>query len=199
MFMSSLYTDVKLETTQSQMSIKRLTDKLTCCVHPVENTAQQWSGDYWQNPHQKGRISKTPAEWESETQTVHEIGFHLCEAPEQVKLTYSNWKNGVFILSLVARQQRIRLPMQETLVQSLGWEYPLEKEMATQSSIFAWEISYTEEPGGLAATRRTEQLNHHHHLKADQWLSAAGVCKGQKGTLLGQQKCSASWLWWWLH
>ena len=34
-------------------------------------------------------------------------------------------------------------------VQSLGWEDPLEKEMATHSSILAWKISWTEEPGGL--------------------------------------------------
>ena len=34
-------------------------------------------------------------------------------------------------------------------VQSLGWEDPLEKEMATHSSTLAWEISRTEEPGGL--------------------------------------------------
>ena len=34
-------------------------------------------------------------------------------------------------------------------VQSLGWEDPLAKEMATQSSILAWEIPWTEEPGGL--------------------------------------------------
>ena len=34
-------------------------------------------------------------------------------------------------------------------VQSLGQEYPLEKEMATHSSILAWEIPWTEEPGGL--------------------------------------------------
>ena len=34
-------------------------------------------------------------------------------------------------------------------VQSLGWEDPLEKEMATHSSSLAWEISRTEEPGGL--------------------------------------------------
>ena len=34
----------------------------------------------------------------------------------------------------------MRLPMQETWVQSLGWEDPLEKEMATHSSILAWEI-----------------------------------------------------------
>ena len=39
--------------------------------------------------------------------------------------------------------------MQETQVRSLGWEYPLEKEMATHSSIPAWKISGTEEPDGL--------------------------------------------------
>jgi len=36
---------------------------------------------------------------------------------------------------------------QETWVQSLGWEDPLEEEMATLSSILAWEILWTEEPG----------------------------------------------------
>ena len=39
--------------------------------------------------------------------------------------------------------------MQETWVQSLVWEDPLEKEMATESSILAWEILWTEEPRGL--------------------------------------------------
>jgi len=39
--------------------------------------------------------------------------------------------------------------MQETQVQSLGLEDPLEKEMATHSSILAWRIPWTEEPGGL--------------------------------------------------
>ena len=39
--------------------------------------------------------------------------------------------------------------MQETWVQSLGWEDPLEKKMATHSSILAWEIPWTEETGGL--------------------------------------------------
>ena len=38
---------------------------------------------------------------------------------------------------------------QETQVQSLGWEDPLEQEMATYSSLLAWEIPWTEEPGGL--------------------------------------------------
>ena len=37
---------------------------------------------------------------------------------------------------------------QETQVQSLGWEDTLEKEMATHASVLAWEIPWTEEPGG---------------------------------------------------
>ena len=40
------------------------------------------------------------------------------------------------------------LPKQEAQVQSLGQEDPLEKEIATHSSILAWEIPWTEEPGG---------------------------------------------------
>ena len=39
--------------------------------------------------------------------------------------------------------------IQETQVQSLGWEDTLEKEMAIHSSILAWKIPWTEEPGGL--------------------------------------------------
>ena len=39
--------------------------------------------------------------------------------------------------------------MQETMVQSQGQEDPLEKEVATHSSILAWEIPWTQEPGGL--------------------------------------------------
>ena len=39
--------------------------------------------------------------------------------------------------------------IQEMLVQSLSWEDPLEEGMATHSSILAWKIPWTEEPGGL--------------------------------------------------
>ena len=43
-----------------------------------------------------------------------------------------------------------RLPaVQKTQVRSLGWEDPLEKEMATHSSTLAWKIPWTEEPGRL--------------------------------------------------
>ena len=45
--------------------------------------------------------------------------------------------------------QRIHLPVQETQVQSLSQEDPLEKERATHSSILAWKIPWTEEPGRL--------------------------------------------------
>ena len=51
--------------------------------------------------------------------------------------------------SLVAQTVK-RLPaIWETQVQSLGWEDPLEKAMATHSSILAWKIPWTEESGGL--------------------------------------------------
>ena len=49
----------------------------------------------------------------------------------------------------MAQWQRIRLPMQEMRVQSLDHEDPLEKELATHSSILDWKIPWTEEPGGL--------------------------------------------------
>ena len=42
--------------------------------------------------------------------------------------------------------------MRETQVQSLGWEDPLEKAMATHPSILAWKVPWTEEPGGLQST-----------------------------------------------
>ena len=51
--------------------------------------------------------------------------------------------------SLVAQTVKNTPAMWETLVQSLGWEDLLEKEMATHSGILAWRIPWTEEPGRL--------------------------------------------------
>ena len=45
--------------------------------------------------------------------------------------------------------------IQETRVRSLDWEDPLEEEMAIHSSILAWKISWTEEPGGLQSPEST--------------------------------------------
>ena len=49
--------------------------------------------------------------------------------------------------------------MQETRVQSLGLDDPLEKEMATHSSILAWAIPWTEEPGGLQS-KGSQRVGH---------------------------------------
>ena len=51
--------------------------------------------------------------------------------------------------SLVAQMVKNLPAMRQTWVQSLGWEVPLERGMATHSSIFTWRILWTEEPGGL--------------------------------------------------
>ena len=69
--------------------------------------------------------------------------------------------------SLVAQMVKNLPAMQETQVQFLGQEDPLEKEMATHSSILAWRIPWTDKPGGLQSmglqeSDTTEQLNHHH-------------------------------------
>ena len=53
---------------------------------------------------------------------------------------------------MVAQRLKHLPAMRETWVQSLGWEDPLEKEMATHSSILAWRIPWTEELGGLQST-----------------------------------------------
>ena len=58
--------------------------------------------------------------------------------------------------SLVAQLVKSPTTMRETWVRSLGWKYPLEKEMATHSSIPAWRIPWTEEPGGLQCMGVTE-------------------------------------------
>ena len=51
--------------------------------------------------------------------------------------------------SLVAQMVKNLPAVQETQGRSMGLQDPLKKEMATQSSILAWTISWTEEPGGL--------------------------------------------------
>ena len=59
--------------------------------------------------------------------------------------------NSVYLIeaSLVAQSVKNPPMMQETWVRSLGWENPLEKQMARHASILAWEIPWTEEPGGI--------------------------------------------------
>ena len=64
--------------------------------------------------------------------------------------------------------QKICIPMQETLVPSLDGEDPLEKEMATHSSILAWRIPWTEKPGGLQSIG-WQRVRHDLVMNQQQW------------------------------
>ena len=68
--------------------------------------------------------------------------------------------------------------MQGTWVQSLGWKDPLEKEMATHSSILAWWIPWTEEPGGLQSTG-LQRVGH-------DWATSLHFTLGNLSTLLAR-------------
>ena len=62
---------------------------------------------------------------------------------------YNQGAKSLAISSLVTQSVKNPPPLQEMGVQSLGWEDPLEKEMSTHSSIFAWKTPWTDEAGGL--------------------------------------------------
>ena len=62
--------------------------------------------------------------------------------------------------SLMAQMVKNPPVMQETWVQSLGWEYPLGEGMATHSSILAWRIPWIEESGGLQSIG-LQRVEHH--------------------------------------
>ena len=84
--------------------------------------------------------------------------------------------------------------MQETWVRSLGWEDPLEKEMATHSSTIAWKIPQTEEPGryslwGHKESDMTEQLHFHFTFTLQDKEVWAGGINGGEGTGKGKYVC----------
>ena len=66
--------------------------------------------------------------------------------------------------SLVARLTKNLPTMRESLVRSLGWEDPLEKEMVTHSSILAWRIPWTEEPGSPRGRKELDTTEQFHFL-----------------------------------
>ena len=96
---------------------------------------------------EKNQQSRTLALWKDHQQWQKNTLARLNKT-KRFKLLKS-WKIGA---SLVAQLAKNPPAMQETWVQSLGGEDPLEKEMATHSSILAWKILRTEEPGGLWST-----------------------------------------------
>ena len=72
--------------------------------------------------------------------------------------------------------------MQETKAQSLGWEDPLEKEMATHSSILAWRIPWTEELGGLQSM---ELQRVRHDWATNTFTSHPDVWESLRNRILG--------------
>ena len=76
----------------------------------------------------------------------------------------------------------LSLSVQEMQVQSLGQEDPLEKEMATHSSILAWEITWTEEPGSLQSiglqTVRYDLLTKQQQTATSHYNTALGEVRG---------------------
>ena len=79
----------------------------------------------------------------------------LCSRPVLQKLTARPQVKKIilpFPASLIAQSVKNLPAGQETRVRSLGWEDPLEKEMAPHSSTLAWKVPWMEEPGRLQST-----------------------------------------------
>ena len=94
---------------------------------------------------------------------------------------------SIFPLAICLTCGRVRLSMQEMWVQSLAREDPLEEEMETHTSILAWRIPWTEEPGGLQSMgSQKSQTGLRGHTatttlqftlpSCDQWVSPGSVC-----------------------
>ena len=79
--------------------------------------------------------------------------------------------------SLVAQTVKRLSTVRETWVQSLGWDDPLEKEMAIHSRTIAWKIPWTEEPGGLQSVA-LQRVGHNRATSRS--LSGSGELKGNK-------------------
>ena len=79
------------------------------------------------------------------------FSLHLCvlPVPNLLCTVFPSSCPGDVITPLVAQTVKRLSAMQDTRVQSLGWEDPLEKEMSAHSSILAWKIPWTAEPGRL--------------------------------------------------
>ena len=83
-----------------------------------------------------------------------------------LSLTLNKYTHTIIVISLVAQTVKNLPVMWETWVQFLGQEDPLEEEMLTQSSILAWKIPWTEEPGGLQSmgSQEKDRLSKHAHV-----------------------------------
>ena len=87
--------------------------------------------------------------WLDPTKLVEKYGFRSCIHPLHLYLKYILNSYHLLWASLVAEMVKNLPAMQETWVQSLDWEDPLEKGTAAHSSVLAFKIPWTEKPGRL--------------------------------------------------
>ena len=87
--------------------------------------------------------------WQSNASASEQVQILTHDFPYFPPSSLHPWLGIPHWASLVAQMVKNLPAMWDTRVQSLGQEDPLEKEMATHSSILAWKIPWTEEPGGL--------------------------------------------------
>ena len=87
--------------------------------------------------------------WSLSIYLIYLLDFHIQLYIERAYKEKHRWCTDIDTDILVALMVKNIPAMRETQVQSLGWKDPLEKGMATHSSILAWRVPRTEEPGGL--------------------------------------------------
>ena len=118
--------------------------------------------------------------------------YHMLDA---FKITFVHSNCGA---SWVAQWSRVHLPVQETWVRSLGQEDPLEKEMATHSSILAWRIPWTEEPGELQSmgSQKVRHNSHTQHIHTHNcmrylcfWIHV------NRRSVVRTDVCACTWVW----
>ena len=101
------------------------------------------------------RVRPLATPWTAAHQAPLSMGFSRQEywsrvslpSPKKINTVLYNWQRHS--TSLVAQAVKHLPRMQETWVQSLGWKYLLEKEMATHSRILVWKIPWMQKPGRL--------------------------------------------------
>ena len=135
--------------------------EITCHQTGVAMFSKHFQAEIW-NPHNFCVPPKCDSFFFKQLKILFKIYISSYQRNIQKQMTGQIWPKGYTLPipatkelmgdSLVAQRLKRLPPMWETRVWSLGHEDPLEKEMATHSSILAWRIPWTEEPGGLQST-----------------------------------------------
>ena len=113
---------------------------------------------------------------------INYLLIQWCEVINNQKTSVAT-TNFNFCPSLQAQMVKLLPAMQETRVRSLGWEDPLEKEMATHSSTLAWKIPWMEEPGRLQSMG-LPRVGH-------DWVTSLSLSQVNWASLIKSSACNA--------